>query len=160
MCEYCGCQELPVIGELTREHERVLNLITGVRAARDSGDLPGMAAAARQVAAVLGPHTMVEEQSLFPALAADFPAQIAALEAEHRQIDAVLREAAGGLPADPGWPARLGEAMAVLRGHIFAEQDGVFPAALASLSAADWDAAEAARARSTGRGDRCPTVEA
>lgn len=38
----------------------------------------------------------------------------------------------------------------MLRGHIFKEQDGVFPAALASLTAADWEIVDAARARAVG----------
>jgi len=46
----------------------------------------------------------------------------------------------------PG-PARLVEALALLREHIFKEQEGVFPAALASLETADWEAAEAVRSR-------------
>jgi hypothetical protein len=37
--------------------------------------------------------------------------------------------------------------LAVLREHIFKEQDGVFPAALASLRTSDWEAVEAARAQ-------------
>ena len=28
MCEYCGCQALGTIGELTQEHDLVINLIT------------------------------------------------------------------------------------------------------------------------------------
>lgn len=150
MCEYCGCQALPAIDELTREHDRVLALIADVRVARGSADLPRLASLARQIAAVLVPHTRVEEQGLFPALAADFPEQIALLEAEHREIETVLGEAADGLPADLAWPARLDGALAVLRGHILKEQDGVFPAALATLRAADWDSVEAARARAGG----------
>ncbi|MGW6793747.1 hypothetical protein [Streptomyces chartreusis] len=38
------------------------------------------------------------------------------------------------------------EATALLRDHIPKEQDGVFPAALASLSTGEWEAVEAARA--------------
>ncbi len=52
-----------------------------------------------------------------------------------------------GTPADPAWPARLAEALALLREHIFKEQDGVFPEALATLGGADWEAAEAVRSR-------------
>ena len=37
-CEYCGCQDIPVIDELTREHDHVVNLIGGVRAAHAAGD--------------------------------------------------------------------------------------------------------------------------
>jgi len=146
MCEYCGCQALVPIDELTREHDLVLSLISQVRPARAGGDLPRMAGLAQRIAAVLGPHTQVEEQGLFPALADEFPDQIAALEAEHRRIEAVLAEAAAGPPEDPAWPGRLAETLAELRGHIFREQDGVFPAALASLRTEDWEAVEAARA--------------
>ena len=59
----------------------------------------------------------------------------------------MLAEAAAGPPEDAAWPGRLAEALAELRGHIFKEQDGVFPAALASLRTEDWEAVEAARAR-------------
>jgi len=151
MCEYCGCQALASIDALTREHERVLALISDVRAAQAAGDVVRQADLACRIAAVLGPHTLVEEQGLFPALARDFPDQIALLEAEHRLVEAVLAEAAaaadGGPPVGPGWPDRLTGALAVLREHIFKEQDGVFPAALATLSTADWEAADAARVR-------------
>lgn len=147
MCEYCGCQALATIDELTREHDVVIGLISDVRSASAECDVPLMAGLARRIAAVLGPHTQVEEHGLFPALAADFPDHISALEAEHRRIEAVLAEASSGVPADPAWPARLAEVLQTLREHIFKEQDGVFPAALASLQTADWEAAEAVRTR-------------
>ncbi|WP_431990816.1 hemerythrin domain-containing protein [Streptomyces albogriseolus] len=147
MCEYCGCQSLASIEELTREHDEVVRLISHLRLARRAGDVAGMAQHARGIAAVLGPHTQVEEHGLFPAMAGDFPDQIAALKAEHRRIEAVLAEAADGVtPADPAWPDRLVEAMAMLRDHILKEQDGVFPAALAQLSTEEWEAVEAVRA--------------
>jgi hemerythrin-like domain-containing protein len=146
VCEYCGCQSLTSIGELTREHDEVVRLISHLRPAQQAGDVAGMAKVARDIATVLGPHTQVEEHGLFPAMAGDFPEQIAALEAEHRRIDAVLAEAADGVtPADPTWPDRLVEATAMLRDHILKEQDGVFPAALAHLSTEEWEAVEAVR---------------
>jgi hemerythrin-like domain-containing protein len=148
MCEYCGCQSLTAIDELTREHDEVVRLISHLRTAHEQGDVARMAEVTREIASVLGPHTEVEEHGLFPALAGDFPDQIAALEAEHRRIEAVLAEAAGGTtPSDPTWPDRLLEAMAVLRDHILKEQDGVFPAALANLGTEEWEAVEAARAK-------------
>ena len=152
MCEYCGCQALASISELTREHDLVLGLMRDVRAAWAGGDVPRMADLARRIAAVLGPHTEVEEHGLFPALKADFPDQIADLEAEHRHVEAVLAQASVGVPADPAWPGRLAAALAILREHIFKEQDGVFPAALASLRTEDWDAVDATRVRV---GSRC-----
>ncbi|CAL9357147.1 hemerythrin domain-containing protein [Streptomyces sp. enrichment culture] len=151
MCEYCGCQSLTSIAELTREHDEVVRLISHVRPAYRAGDTARMARTARRIAAVLGPHTQVEERGLFPALAAAFPDRIAVLEAEHRRIDAVLAEAADGtVPADPSWPGRLMEAVDLLRDHILKEQDGVFPAALALLGTEEWEAVEAERARAGG----------
>ncbi|MEU8243384.1 hemerythrin domain-containing protein [Actinoplanes missouriensis] len=149
MCEYCGCQAVTAIDELTREHDTVVNMIGEVRAAHAAGDVAGMARLARRIAAVLGPHTAVEEHGLFPLLAGDFPEQIAALEDEHRRIEAVLDAASGGTPADPAWPQRLLDALEVLREHILKEQDGVFPAALTTLSGDDWDAVDEVRRRQT-----------
>ena len=145
MCEYCGCQALAPIAELTGEHDLVLGLVCEARVARDEGDVPRMAELASRIAAVLGPHTQVEERGLFPALSADFPDQMAILAAEHQQIAAVLGEASSGPPEDPAWPDRLTAALALLRAHIHKEQDGVFPAALATLRLADWEAMETIR---------------
>lgn len=151
MCEYCGCQALASIDELTREHEQVLGLIRDVS---DAGDVARKAELACRIAAVLRPHTLVEEQGLFPALATDFPDQVGQLKAEHRLIEVPLAEAvrAAGddaVPADPAWPDRLAEALGMLREHIFKEQDGVFPAALANLGTADWETVSAARLAAT-----------
>ncbi|GIF00937.1 hemerythrin domain-containing protein [Paractinoplanes rishiriensis] len=147
MCEYCGCQAVTAIGDLTREHDHVVALIGDVRVAHTAGDTDRMAGLARRIAAVLAPHTAVEEQGLFPLLAAEFPEHVATLELEHRQVEAVLGAAADGTPADPGWPDRLITTLEVLREHILKEQDGVFPAALTSLSGSDWDGVNAVRAR-------------
>jgi hypothetical protein len=147
MCEYCGCQALASIDDLTREHDLVVRLISDVRIARTAGDVARMANLARQITTVLDPHTRVEEHGLFPAMKADFPDQIAALEAEHASIHAVLSEASDGTPRDPGWPERLCETLGELRQHILREQDGVFPAALATLVTADWELIEDVRAQ-------------
>ncbi|MFJ3820716.1 hemerythrin domain-containing protein [Streptomyces nodosus] len=151
MCEYCGCQALQAIDELTREHDRVVTLISRVRDAHAGGNVALMAEVAWEIAALLGPHTRVEEEGLFPALAADFPEQMAELESEHRRIEAVLAEADGSFLADPTWPQRLIETLALLRDHILKEQDGVFPAALAYLTIEQWEAVEAVRTRTDTR---------
>ncbi|MEU1571244.1 hemerythrin domain-containing protein [Streptomyces collinus] len=155
MCEYCGCQSLTAIDELTREHDTVVNLIGHVRDAHRDGRVTRMAELAREITAVLGPHTQVEEGGLFPAMAAEFPEKIAALETEHRRIEAVLAEADGPFLADPTWPERLIKTLGLLREHILKEQDGVFPAALAVLDPEQWDAVETVRARV---GSRVPTT--
>ncbi len=150
MCEYCGCQAVSAIAELTREHDHVVALIGEVRTAHapagGADAAPRMADLARRISAILDPHTLVEEGGLFPALACDFPQQIAALVAEHRLVAAVLGEAASGTPADPTWPDRLMKTLDVLRDHILKEQDGVFPAALTSLRPEQWEVLEAIRA--------------
>lgn len=147
MCEYCGCQELPAIRDLTREHDEVVALISHIRAAHTNGDLTAMADHVNRIARILGPHTRVEEEGLFPALADEFPDHIAGLTAEHRLIEGVLAEAASGVPADSTWPGRLVAALHLLREHILAEQDGVFPAAFGRLDPAAWDAVDAVRRR-------------
>ncbi|RQX02262.1 hemerythrin HHE cation-binding protein [Micromonospora inaquosa] len=147
MCEYCGCQAVTAIDDLTREHDVVVNLIGEVRAARAATDTARMAELACRITAVLEPHTQVEEQGLFPALAADFPDHVTALRAEHRHIEAVLGEAVHGTPIDPTWPGRLVATLELLREHILKEQNGVFPAALANLDPDDWDAIDTIRAK-------------
>jgi hypothetical protein len=143
---------MAAIGALTREHEEMLALASDVRAARLAGDLTRQSDLACQIAAVLGPHQVVEESGLFPALAADYPDPIGLLEAEHHKIEVPLAEAVravasgAAVPADPSWPGRLTRALALLRDHIFKEQDAVYPVALAILGSADWDAIEAVRA--------------
>lgn len=147
MCEYCGCQQVPGIGELTREHEGVVDLIGEVRSAHRDGDVAQMAHLAQRIAHLLAPHTVVEEQGLFPPLEADFPEQMAELRREHRGIEAVLAETCDAPCWDAAWAARLLSALDLLRWHILKEQDGVFPAALATLRTADWEAMDAVRDR-------------
>ncbi len=146
MCEYCGCQAIPAIATLTAEHDRIVNLIGEVRAALRANRLDAAADGCRRILAVLGPHVRVEEQGLFPAMRADFADQIDGLLAEHTAIEAVLSEASHGTPADSGWPWRLTTALADLREHILKEQNGVFPASLATLGAEDWDLLDRLRA--------------
>ncbi|HKD97076.1 MAG TPA: hemerythrin domain-containing protein [Micromonosporaceae bacterium] len=147
MCEYCGCQALAAIAELTAEHDAVVAMIGEARAAVARAEPERAAAVARRIAAVLGPHTVVEEDGLFPALADDFPDHVDGLRDEHRRIGAVLDEATDATPSDPTWPERLLRALHLLRDHILKEQDGVFPAALAGLRPSDWDRVERVRLR-------------
>ena len=147
MCEYCGCQEVRAIGELTREHDEVVGLMGKIRDAYAAGDVDTMAAVARRITAILGAHTAVEEQGLFPFLDSDFPEQVAVLRAEHRHVEQILGAAATGTPHDPGWPDALMAVLQELRTHILKEQDGVFPAALTTLDGQGWDAVDAVRAQ-------------
>lgn len=146
MCEYCGCQQIDVIAELTDEHERLRNLGHELAAAAGAGDLQRARPLAAEMRAVLGPHTQVEEEGLFPALPEQFRERLDELVAEHRSIDAAFDDLDRPEP-DAGWPGTIRWTLAHLFDHILKEQDGVFPAALAMLGSAEWDTVAAARAR-------------
>lgn len=147
MCEYCGCQALDAIAQLTAEHDVVVNLGGEARRALQAGDLDTAAARARAIALALAPHTAVEEGALFPAMTAEFGEHVRGLVDEHRRIEAILAESAHGTPSDPGWPERLAAVLEVLREHIIKEQDGLFPAALAALDPSDWNRLDDVRAQ-------------
>lgn len=145
MCEHCGCQDLAAIATLMREHELVVNLSGEARRALAAGDLELAAGRARAIVTVLAPHTQVEEQALFPAMAPEFTDHVTDLVDEHRAIEDVLDESTHGTPTDPTWPTRLERVLARLREHIRKEEDGLFPAALSSLTPDDWERMGAVR---------------
>lgn len=147
MCDYCGCQELAAIAELTAEHDVLVNLGGQALRAVQAGDLDTAADRTRAMSAVLFPHTSVEEEALFPAMSAEFGAHVHGLLDEHRRVERVLAESAERTPDDKAWPGRLEHALDVLREHILKEQDGLFPAALATLDPAQWDLVEGVRSR-------------
>jgi hypothetical protein len=147
MCDFCGCQRVPALGALAREHDRMVELIVAARAAHRDGDVARMAHLAQRILNILTPHGEVEERGLFPALQGDLPEQMAALRREHRGVVVVLA-AAGDAPSwDCAWASRLLGALDMLHWHILKEQDGVFPAALATLHTADWAALDVVRDR-------------
>jgi hemerythrin-like domain-containing protein len=69
MYEYCGCQNVEVIAELTAEHDELRNLGHDLAKAANDGDLAAAQPIAAAMRDLLGPHTEVEERGLFPALA-------------------------------------------------------------------------------------------
>ena len=145
MCEYCGCQAVSVIADLTREHDRALDSVRDAEQAATAGDLGAARVALLDLADVLLPHTAVEDQGLFPAIAREFPEQVHALEEEHRRFEAVCSRVQSPEPVAE-WATDVADAMSELRVHILKEQDGVFPAALSVLRPADWQAVEDVRA--------------
>ena len=150
MCEYCGCQDIDVIADLTTEHDLLRELSRDLEAAMTADDLARASDVAARMRVVLRPHTAVEEDGLFPALAGEFPEQLATLRMEHREIDETLRLLADGEQSQE-WKERTHAALLDLFEHILKEQDGVFPAALATLSPDDWQVtAEVRRAVGSG----------
>jgi len=147
VCEYCGCQQIATIAELYREHDDVAAQVGLIRSALAGRRLEDAAAACRQILVILGPHTVVEEEGLFPEMAVEFPDHIEVLRSEHREIERVLGEAIDGPPDDPTWPGCLLDVLRLLGQHILKEQDGVFPAAQISLDPDQWERIEAVRAK-------------
>lgn len=145
MCEYCGCQNVEVIADLTAEHDRLRELGRELSAAAGASDLTCARELAGAMRDLLYPHTAVEERGLFPLMAGDFPDQMSALVAEHHVIDDVLADvAAASEPVD--WQHRVLLVVGQLFDHILKEQDGVFPAAFATLTTSQWDDVGAVRA--------------
>ena len=153
MCEYCGCQQIATIAELYREHDRVVTIIGHIHRSLAGQRLGDVAGSCQQILAILALHTVVEEEGLFPEMSQEFPDHIETLRSEHREIEKVLGEATGGVPGDPTWPDRLVGVLFLLREHILKEQDGVFPAALATLDADQWERIEAVRSHIVGVND-------
>ena len=145
MCEYCGCQAVAAIDLLTREHDLAKGHAYAARSAAERGDLSAAGHACAALAAVLTPHSAIEEQALFPVMAREFGPQMAHLVDEHRLIAAVLTEVTQAEDVSEDWATRLIAALDVLREHILKEQDGVFPSALATLTASEWDALDDVR---------------
>jgi hemerythrin-like domain-containing protein len=145
MCEYCGCQEIDAIALLTAEHEDLRSVARQALVAERAGDHDAAVAAVRVLIERLAPHTRIEEEGLFPAMSAEFGDHMATLVGEHRTLEDALAALAASTAPDPTWAARMDLAVADLFDHILKEQDGVFPAALASLSSQDWDHLDAVR---------------
>lgn len=144
MCEYCGCQAIRSIEQLTAEHDAVRALLRDASEAAGAGDLVRARDVVRQVVAILDPHTIVEEHGLFPAMAHDFADHVTRLEADHVEVAASFATVTADEP--PGdWPNRLESTARLLIEHIFREQDGLFPAALATLDPEEWDTVDRVR---------------
>lgn len=139
MCEYCGCQQIAAIATLTAEHDQIRAVARVVDLAGRDGDYPAVRSAARQLLDLLGPHTAIEEQGLFPAMAGEFGEHVRSLEADHRQIHSVLAGLTSTCSPAVGWQREVATVVQVLFDHILREQDGLFPATLSVLSAQDWD---------------------
>jgi hemerythrin-like domain-containing protein len=141
MCDHCGCRTLTPIARLMAEHDRLRELTGVIRQAVDRADDAAARTLFDELLVVLGPHVRKEEATLFPMLSREeeLTGHVAQLEDEHAGLyDAVddLAEPATGGPWRNGVLAVLHE----LDEHMFKEDFGLFPAAIATLDGADWDA--------------------
>jgi hemerythrin-like domain-containing protein len=142
MCDHCGCRDLTTVSALMDEHDRLRELIGMVRAALAAGDDAAARALVQEALVVLGPHVATEEGALFPALRREgsLAGHIDVLESEHAGLYDDLDEL-DDLPAGAVQRWRDG-VLAVLHDldeHMYKEDFGLFPAALATLDGAEWD---------------------
>ena len=135
MCSYCGCTSISVIGRFTEEHESIVNAVGALRRVAMSGDVEGTRRAAEALAALLDPHTLAEETSLFTELRTDpvFGAHVDLLCREHDEIAAALARVVEG---DLGGADGLAT---LLRSHIDKEENGLFPGAAIALDGPAWE---------------------
>lgn len=135
MCSYCGCRELTLIGRYMDEHEEIINRCGDLRRAVEADDAPAVERTREHLAALLGPHTLSEERSLFAVLREDemFTTEVDSLCGEHGALDDLLAAVtAGDAASATTFEARL-------RVHIDREDNSLFPASAVNLVGPDWD---------------------
>lgn len=141
MCDHCGCREVTPIRRLMDEHERLLDLAGEIRDALRDGEPAAARGLFAELTAVLLPHVHAEERGLFAVLRerGEFVEYIDGLEAEHGELGSRIATAL--------------DAEAILRicdrlqEHIYAENFGLFPAALATLGGDEWAEIDAREGR-------------
>jgi hemerythrin-like domain-containing protein len=151
MCDYCGCRLRPAIDELSEEHERLLDLVYGLRRKAEAGDHAQVAATLeRDLAPLLRHHADKEERGLFTQLRAAWQAddRLDALVTEHRDLERLL---AGVIAGGQDWTRLLLRLADELTEHIFDEETDLFPYALYELTPAQWDEVEAVHAGGGGQ---------
>jgi iron-sulfur cluster repair protein YtfE (RIC family) len=140
MCDHCGCRALTPVARLMGEHDRLRELTGHIRAHLAAGDDAAVRAHFDEVLAVLGPHVAEEEGALFPLLRRDgeLTAHVAVLEGEHAGLydDVDDLDEAG----EQAWRQGVLRVLHDLDEHMYKEDFGLFPAALAILDGDAWDA--------------------
>lgn len=139
MCDHCGCRDLTPIARLMDEHDRLRELSEHIRRHLGAEDDDAARDHLQELLVVLGPHVIKEEGVLFPMLrrSEDLIHHVGVLEAEHAGLyDDVddLDDAMG-----QSWRAGVVRVLDDLSEHMYKEDFGLFPAALATLDGSDWD---------------------
>lgn len=140
MCDHCGCRDLTPVARLMDEHDRLRELSEHIRRHLAAGEDAAARGHFVELLVVLGPHVATEERSLFPMLreSEDLTEHVDVLESEHAGLyDDVddLDDAAVG-----SWRVGVLRLLHDLSEHMYKEDFGLFPAALATLDGAQWDA--------------------
>ncbi|GAB3344987.1 hemerythrin domain-containing protein [Modestobacter lapidis] len=143
MCDHCGCRDLTPVARLMDEHDRLRDLSDHIRRHVAAGDDTAARAHVEELLLVLGPHVAKEEGSLFPMLrrSEELVGHVAVLESEHAGLyDAVDDLDDVSTAAAQRWRDGVLQVLHDLGEHMYKEDFGLFPAALATLEGRDWDA--------------------
>jgi iron-sulfur cluster repair protein YtfE (RIC family) len=146
MCDHCGCRDLTPVARLMDEHDRLRELSGHIRAHLAAGDTHGARTHLDELLVVLAPHVAKEEGALFPMLqrSEELAGHVTVLEGEHAalyddvdDLDVLADDASAG-----AWAEGVLRLLHDLDEHMYKEDFGLFPAAIATLDGADWDAME------------------
>jgi hypothetical protein len=137
VCEYCGCREVPAIGELMDEHTALVDQAHRVRQDLSAGNPAAAMSRLDSLVADLERHVHREEDGIFRALrvAGDFVDEVDELEGEHRDLAAVIAGLDVGSPDFEGEVSRLLDDLAA---HVEREDLGIFPVSVVTLGADGW----------------------
>lgn len=143
MCDHCGCRVLTPVARLMDEHDRLRELADGIGRSLAAGDDAAARAAFQDLLVVLGPHVAKEEGSLFPMLRRDdsLAEHVSVLEGEHASLYDAVDDLDDVPPtARRRWRDGVLQVLHELDEHMYKEDFGLFPAAIATLDGSDWDA--------------------
>ena len=143
MCSYCGCQDsVFIIANFTSEHEAIINALGDVKRAVASKQISKIRVGTQALRALLEPHTLSEERSLFSELKKldEFRKSVEDLCEEHVKIANLIDH------VDDQIEGSFEILQRVLYRHIDKEENGLFPASIMALDSSAWDRAiEAAK---------------
>lgn len=129
VCDHCGCRELPPIGELMGEHDRIMNLawriVEDPDAVNENGD-----PLKPELRRLLEMHATKEERALYPLLieSGDMEAgDRSVFEEEHRDLLALVDS-----------DTFDAEGSNVLAAHIEAEENDLFPSTMFAFDDDAW----------------------
>lgn len=143
MCDHCGCRNLTPVARLMDEHDRLRELSGHIRRHIRGGEDAAAREHFDELLVILGPHVAKEEGVLFPMLrrSEDLADHVIVLEGEHAGLyDAVDDLDDVPAPAAERWRDGVLRILHELDEHIYKEDFGLFPAAIATLDGDDWDA--------------------
>jgi len=147
VCEYCGCREVPPIGELMDEHSALMEEAHHLREALGHGDRALTASLLAGFVGHLERHVRREEAGVFTALRekGEFLDELSELEDEHRQFDETIGSLDSGASDFADVVIKMLEDLGE---HVEREDLGIFPVSVVTLGANGWNVVDQAHVES------------